>query len=61
MLLKTFTEPPIISKYKPLKFSFKEESRDQKTNALLSLGNVRVHFTDHTAESTSSNEFSMYI
>jgi len=56
--IKNFTEPPITSKYKPLRFSFKEDSQEQRTNALLSLGNVRAHFTDHTAESTLSSEFS---
>lgn len=57
--IKNFTEPPITSKYKPLRFSFKEASQEQRTNALLSLGNVRAHFTDHTAESALSDEFSV--
>jgi len=56
--IKNFTEPPITSKYKPLRFSFKQEGEEAETTALLSLGNIRAHFTDHTAESKLSNEFS---
>ena len=56
--IKNFTEPPVTSKYKPLRFSFKEESEENLTTALVSLGNLRAHFTDHTAEATTSDEFS---
>jgi hypothetical protein len=56
--IKNFTEPPITSKYKPLKFSFKYRSEDSLTTVLTSLGNLRTHFTDHTAEAITSDEYS---
>jgi len=55
--ITNFTEPPVTSKYKPLKFTFKEPS-GSLVNALVGLGNLRAHFTDHTAESTLSGEYS---
>ena len=55
-VITNFTEPPITSKYKPLKFVFQEESGEDLTEALVSLGNLRAHFTDHTAESILSGE-----
>ena len=57
--IKNFTEPPITSKYKPLRFSFKEPSQEKITNVVLSLGNIRCKFTDHTAESILSDEYSI--
>ena len=56
--VKNFTEPPITSKYKPLKFSFKEAKKQKLTTALVSLGNLRAHFTDHTAEVYQSDQYS---
>ena len=55
--ITNFTEPPITSKYKPLKFTFKDQS-GSLVNVLVGLGNLRNHFTDHTAESELSPEYS---
>ena len=41
-----------------MKFTFKENFNENLTKVLVSLGNPRAHFTDHTAEATTSDEFS---
>lgn len=56
--IKNFTEPPITSKYKPLMYSSPSTVKGGVANTLASHGNIRSHFTDHTKELETSEQFS---
>ena len=56
--IQNFTEPPITSKYKPLMYSFPSDLDDVEVdNVLISHGNIRTHFTDHTKEPIGSDQY----
>jgi len=60
--IKNYTEPPVTSKFKPLLYITQQPALKGKAlgtdpiKNLASLGNLRVHFTDHTKETLANRQ-----
>lgn len=56
--IRNFTEPPVTSKYNPLIYGTPSDIPGGVAHTIISHGNIRTHFTDHTKEPVGSEQLS---